>query len=101
MQAAAIWQDNQVRRIIVNHNFPFVIWVFAVLMHLCGIDFFGGCIVVNILGLCFGCGLTREFSLLMSGELAHGTFIYLILAGFILNFVYSLRIAHAALQQRL
>jgi hypothetical protein len=91
-----IWLNNKrFWRIVFNYNFPLVLWIGAAVLNSQGISLFDDCYVEKILGVCFGCGLTHDLVDLYSLGTTKGVLIYIVLFGFLLNFFYSIKFAHA------
>jgi len=78
-------------RILFNYNLPIILWLGAAGMAACGVVILKNCYVEQLLAWCPGCGLTHDLLSVLTGSSTEGVFIYFILAGFVCNFLYSLR----------
>jgi hypothetical protein len=95
-----IWRGNtRFWYIIFNFNFPVLLWFGATWLHTHGVVFFTHCFIKSALGFCFGCGLTHDLVALVSNGTSQGILLYLILAGFMLNFLHSIKLACASLKR--
>lgn len=78
--------------ILWNYNFAFVIWLCWVILNCClGFSEHSICLFRAVFGFCFGCGLTRDFGLLLTSGHSNGMMIYIVLVLFFLNFIVSVK----------
>ena len=76
-------------RSLIHYNLPFLLWLgWTLLSQTTALP--GVCFMRQLLPYCPGCGLTRDFAHLLSGERPHGYLIYFVLSLFLVNGIVSL-----------
>ena len=84
------WARRKAFWVLVGYNFPLVLWTFWALFCVwVGDPGAWPCIVKFSLGWCPGCGLTREYSRLLSGNGTGSYWLAAVLAGFVANGAWS------------
>ena len=86
--------SNRARRkafqVVVGYNLPLALWTcWALFCAWLGSPVSWPCIVKSSLGWCPGCGLTREYGRLLSGNGTDSYWLVAILAGFVFNGAWS------------
>jgi hypothetical protein len=78
--------------ILLGYNLPLVLWIlFAVSNVFFGFQTLWKCPVDSCFGWCPACGLTRALGLFLTGQDFSNLWLNIILVGFLLNFLWSIR----------
>lgn len=86
-----IFHESQARRIFLAYNLPFFLWLAAAALLNVGCLPKLPCLVHEFFSFCLACGLTRELgSALRLDFIGAGAFLWLVVFGFLVNFVCSL-----------